>query len=162
MKKLIWLFLLFPLFSFGQVPMEKGSQLGIRVGGGINYGSGFDLSYIKPIGSIHRIDITMPFRFDGKSTSWQVNGYYEIQGSLNDEVTLFVGPGVGFGATWHKDNLSDNYGFILNLGAVAGITYSTPKLPFDIDFSMRPTFVTVNNYDGVFNLDFTVGFLYRF
>ncbi|QZT35968.1 hypothetical protein K5X82_11755 [Halosquirtibacter xylanolyticus] len=161
MKKLLLFLFLLPLVGFGQDILNKGTQLGVRVGGGINYGSGFDITYIKPLGTSHRLDITMPFRFDGKSGSWHVDGYYEFTGTLSDEFMLFVGPGAGVGASWNKD-IDEDYGFLLNLGGIAGITYSSDKIPFDIDFSIRPTFVTINNYDGAFNIDFTLGFLYRF
>ncbi|MDC1107023.1 hypothetical protein OAT16_09975, partial [Prolixibacteraceae bacterium] len=117
-----------------------------------------------PLKGNQRLDLTMPFRFQDNSGSWHLDGYYEFTGRLADQFGVFVGPGVGMGVSWHDGGSfdGDDHGFFINFGAIAGVTYTNPSFPFDIEFSMRPTVVVINDYDGAFNLDFTLGFLYRF
>lgn len=163
MKRLLVILLFcLPFFSTAQGVFGPGTQLGVRLGGGINYGSGVEVTYIHPLSDINRLDFTMPVWFDGDGGSIHLNGYYEFMKPIGGDFQLFGGPGAGLGLTWY-DNNKDNKdtGIVINIGAIGGVVYQNENLPFDLDFTIRPTFITLNNYGDSFNLYTAIGILFR-
>ena len=143
MKKLLLVLVAVLGISFAANAQYDGKAIGVRLGGGTNYGG--EISYQTPVGA-NRLEINAGW---ANSDFASLTGIYQWLGSIAGDFGWFVGPGANLG-------YCINHGFGVAAVIEGGIEWNPESLPLQFTLDVRPSWDFIKRENCAYN-GFAIG-----